>query len=73
MLPRPGWTSVAIASAVLLCSCGGGADYDGRVGACVVDGTKTCTNNVSAGVCQQHLHGDHFYEARSCSELGFPH
>jgi hypothetical protein len=72
--PRPRWMAVAITVALLLCSCGGGGSggHESADGACVVDGTRKCTDNVSLGYCERTLRGDHYYETRTCRDLGFP-
>jgi hypothetical protein len=63
---------LAVATALFLAACGGGLDADPNMGACVVDGTRSCTENVNVRVCQAYLHGDHFYESRTCRDVGFP-
>ena len=69
-MQRQIWFLITLAAALLQCGCGGA--FSGPVGACVVDGTKSCTDDVSVDYCQQFLHGDHFYEARRCKDVGFP-
>ena len=63
--------AIAMIGVLLLSSCGG-VGHDGREGACVVDGTRSCTDNVGVDFCQGYLHGDHYYEGRQCRDLGFP-
>ena len=61
-----------VAAALFQAACGGGLDADPNLGACVVDGTRSCSENVNVRTCQLYLHGDHFYESRTCKDVGFP-
>ena len=72
MKNRQRWIGLVAAATLFQTACGGGLDADPNMGACVVDGTRSCTENANVRTCQIYLHGDHFYESRTCKDLGLP-